>query len=126
MVSFAKLAEMSAGNVGFSGGAAVDTMPKMGLTECIDAFSMYLYESAIADYEHEEAHCDKLFEAAMDAIATKDMSLFESAVKAMNEADEEVPTEGKQSSDGKPKSSAWEKDQKLFQEDLGLYQKHLC
>lgn len=114
MVSFARLAELSAGNIGFSGGAAVDMMPKMGLTECVDAFSMYLYESAIADYEHEEAHCDKLFEAAMDAIAAKDMALFESAVKAMNEADDAAPAEGDTGSDNKSKSSVWEKIKSFF------------
>jgi hypothetical protein len=122
MVSFAKLAELSAGNVGFSGGAAVDTMPEMGLTECADALSMYLYESAIADYEYEEAVCDKLFEAAMAAIDAKDASLLEAAVQSMNEADEEAPAddggeapaEEKPAEGGKNKTSAWQTIQNFF------------
>ena len=86
MVSFAKLAELSNGNVGFVGGTAHDSMPEMGLTECASAFSMYLCESIIEDFAAEEAQDDKLFEAACQAVESGDMAIFESATM-LNEAD---------------------------------------
>lgn len=100
MVSFSKLAELSSGNIGFTGGTAVDTMPHMGLTECADALTMYLYETTIADYEREEAHDDQLFEAAIEAISSGDSAILESAVSAINEAED--------------KGSVWERIKGVF------------
>ena len=100
MVSFSKLAELSSGNIGFTGGTAVDTMPHMGLTECADALTMYLYETTIADYEREEAHDDQLFEAAIEAISSGDSAILESAVSAINEAED--------------KGSVWERIKSVF------------
>ena len=100
MVSFSKLAELSSGNIGFTGGTAVDTMPHMGLTECADALTMYLYETTIADYEREEAHDDQLFEAAIEAISSGDSAILESTVSAINEAED--------------KGSVWERIKGVF------------
>ena len=100
MVSFSKLAELSSGNIGFTGGTAVDTMPHMGLTECADALTMYLYETTIADYEREEAQDDQLFEAAIEAISSGDSAILESAVSAINEAED--------------KGSVWERIKGVF------------
>lgn len=100
MVSFSKLAELSSGNIGFTGGTAVDTMPNMGLTECADALTMYLYETTIADYEREEAQDDQLFEAAIEAISSGDSAILESAVTAINEAED--------------KGSVWERIKGVF------------
>ena len=100
MVSFSKLAELSSGNIGFTGGTAVDTMPRMGLTECADALTMYLYETTIADYECEEAHDDRLLEAAIEAISSGDSAILESAVTAINEAED--------------KGSVWERIKGVF------------
>lgn len=100
MVSFSKLAELSSGNIGFTGGTAVDTMPNMGLTECTDALTMYLYETTIADYEREEAQDDQLFEAAIEAISSGDSAILESAVTAINEAED--------------KGSVWERIKGVF------------
>lgn len=110
MVSFDKLAELSSGNVGFVGGSSRDMMPNMGLTESIDAFSMYLMESVIADYDREQARDDRMFEAAMDAISLGDMTILEAA---MNEADEESaeadPADKKDSSGSAGKKTVWER-----------------
>lgn len=100
MVSFSKLAELSSGNIGFTGGTVVDTMPNMGLTECADALTMYLYETTIADYEREEAQDDQLFEAAIEAISSGDSAILESAVTAINEAED--------------KGSVWERIKGVF------------
>ena len=100
MVSFSKLAELSSGNIGFTGGTAVDTMPNMGLSECADALTMYLYETPIADYEREEAQDDQLFEAAIEAISSGDSAILESAVTAINEAED--------------KGSVWERIKGVF------------
>lgn len=100
MVSFSKLAELSSGNIGFNGGTAVDTMPHMGLTECADALTMYLYETTIADYEREEAQDDQLFEAAIEAISSGDSAILESAISAINEAED--------------KGSVWERIKGVF------------
>lgn len=99
MVSFKKLAELSSGNVGFTGGTAVDTMPNMGLSECADAFSMHLMEAAIADYEREQVNDDMIFEAAMEAISSKDGSILEAAIARINEAEEAPAEEGKPADD---------------------------
>lgn len=87
MVSFSKLAELSSGNIGFSGGAAIDTMPDLSLTECMDEFTMFLHESAIESYQAEETQDDQLFESALQAIAAHDVAIFESAVSVLNEAE---------------------------------------
>lgn len=100
MVSFSKLAELSSGNIGFTGGTVVGTMPNMGLTECADALTMYLYETTIADYEREEAQDDQLFEAAIEAISSGDSAILESAVTAINEAED--------------KGSVWERIKGVF------------
>jgi len=105
MVSFAKLAELSNGNVGFAGGTAQDSMPEMGLSECANALSMYLCESIVEDFVREETRDDQLFEAAMQAIECRDVTIYESAVAAINEADEgdaeEAPADTDSGSDAK-------------------------
>lgn len=119
MVSFAKLAELSNGNVGFVGGTAQDSMPEMGLSECANALSMYLCESIVEDFTREETRDDQLFEAAMQAIECRDVTIYESAVAAINEADEgeEAPADSgsdSKSSGGKS-SGVWARIKHVFQ-----------
>lgn len=121
MVSFAKLAELSNGNVGFAGGTAQDSMPEMGLSECANALSMYLCESIVEDFVREETRDDQLFEAAMQAIECRDVTIYESAVAAINEADEgdaeEAPAEDSGSdskASGGKSSGVWARIKAVF------------
>ena len=135
MVSFSKLAELSSGNIGFAGGSAVDTMPGMSFSECVNAFNDYLSEQAIADYEREEACDERLFEAAVMSMQYGDSSILESTMSAINEEDGTGDGEGSSesgdsnsssSSDSGAKKTVWERIKGVFKKIADFFKNLLA